>query len=95
MRTLVSGTADVRAADLLLRGRARVEEELDRGRLQIDSCAPSAGLYGLGANTEAKNTFERMTALVAAITAAALPVPTGCLNNYADLLTIAGGTTTD
>ena len=92
-----SGTADVRAADLLLRGRTRVEEELrNRGRLQIElMCTIGSSLYGLGANTEAKNTFERMTTLSGGRTAAALAqVPTGCLNNYADLLTIMGDYTT-
>ncbi len=88
-----SGTADVRAVDLLLRGRARVEEELrNRGQLQLElMCTIGSSLYGLGANAEARNTFERMTTLSGGRTAAALArVPVDCLNNYADLLTITG-----
>lgn len=92
-----SGNADVRAADLLLRGRTRVEEELrNRGQLQIElMCTIGSSLYGLGANAEAKSTFERMTTLSGGRTAAALAqVPPDCLNNYADLLTITGDYTT-
>ena len=82
-----SGTADVRAADLLIRGRARVEQELhDRSQLQVELlCTIGSSLYGLGANTESKTTFERMMALGGATQA-----PADCLNNYADLLTIVG-----
>jgi len=82
-----SGTGDVRAADLLVRGRARVEQELhDRSQLQVELlCTIGSSLYGLGANVEARTTFEKMMAL-----AGVSKATTECLNNYADLLTIVG-----
>ena len=88
-----SGAADVRAVDLLLRGRTRVEQELRaRGQLQIELlCTIGSSLYGLGSSAEARSTFERLISLRGGRTAAALAgVPVGCLNNYADLLTTVG-----
>jgi eukaryotic-like serine/threonine-protein kinase len=77
-----SAAGDVRATDLLIRGRDRVEQELhNRPQLQTElMCTIGKSLYALGANAEARTTFEKIR------TAA----PPECLNVYADLLAILG-----
>jgi hypothetical protein len=88
----VTGSADVRAADLLLRGRERVEQELrGRGSLQIElMCTIASSLFGLGANAESRRTFERATALSRdSHTDLSRTLPE-CLIEYADLLAILG-----
>jgi serine/threonine-protein kinase len=82
-----SAAGDVRATDLLIRGRARVEQEL-HNRVQLQTgllCTIGNSLYALGAQAEARTTFERMRALAG--TSGASPE---CLNFYADLLAIMG-----
>jgi len=63
--TSENGYADIRAVDLLVGARDRIEQEL-RGRaaLQVDlMCIVANSLYSLGANEEAGSTFERARAL--------------------------------
>src|SRR5262249_39808352 len=83
-----NGFADIRAVDLLLRGRERVEQELrGRGSVQVElMCTIGASLYGLGANMQARSTFERARALARDPSR----VPRQCSNDYADLLTVIG-----
>lgn len=87
-----SGAEGVRAVDLLLRARARVEEEL-RGRAPLESellCTIGSSLYGLGASLQAEQTFERITASSGGTPTALAKLPAQCLNDYADLLTMTG-----
>jgi eukaryotic-like serine/threonine-protein kinase len=88
-----SGAANSRAVDLLVRARARVEQELSgRSALQRElMCIVASSLYGLGENIEANKTFERVTGLAGGRNPAALArLPGTCLNSYADLLTTTG-----
>jgi eukaryotic-like serine/threonine-protein kinase len=82
-----SAAGDVRATDLLVRGRARVERELhNRAQLQTELlCTIGSSLYGLGASAEARTTFEKMV-----VVAGPSRSPLACLNSYADLLTNMG-----
>ena len=82
------GTANIRAADLLLRARERAEQELNgRGDVQRElMCIVATSLLGLGENTEAKKTFERVSELAGGVDSTALArLPGTCLNSYADL----------
>ena len=87
-----SGSEGVRAVDLLMRARTRVEEELTgRGPLQQELlCTIGSSLYGLGAQIQARRTFERITELIGRIPTQLGTLPTQCLIDYADLLTIIG-----
>ncbi len=77
-----SAAGDVRATDLLIHGRERVEQELhNRPELQTELlCTIGNSLYALGANAESRATFEKVRTV-------ARPE---CLNVYADLLAILG-----
>jgi eukaryotic-like serine/threonine-protein kinase len=88
-----TGTGNTRAVDLLVHARARVEQELSgRRALQQELlCIVASSLYGLGENTEAEKTFERVTQLAGGFSPAALArLPGACLNSYADLETVIG-----
>jgi len=86
--TSENGYADIRAVDLLLRARERIQQEL-RGRnaLQVELlCIVASSLYSLGDNDQAGRTFESARALAGDPSL----VPHQCSNDYADLLVITG-----
>jgi len=89
---IVNGSADVRAVELLLRGRERAEQELrGRGILQVElMCTIASSLFGLGANAESRSTFERATALGRESRTDLSRIVPACLIEYADLLSIMG-----
>jgi serine/threonine protein kinase len=89
---IVSGSAEVRAVDWLLRGRERVEQQLrGYGSLQTElMCTIASSLFGLNAYAESRNTFERALALAESSRANLARTIPACLIDYADLLSIVG-----
>src|SRR5262249_17269249 len=86
--TSENGYADIRAVDLLLRARERIQQEL-RGRnaLQVELlCIVASSLYSLGDNDQAGRTFESARALAGDPSL----VPHQCSNDDADLVVMPG-----